>query len=94
MASKRLHAIVASILGLAMVWQQALVSAGLPSAAPAGYNPYADPKEDPHNPLKYIATNSLTAVAFSLVMVVAISQTYCVFKWGGKWMLSLVIGEY
>ncbi|KAG6865305.1 hypothetical protein C0991_003607 [Blastosporella zonata] len=92
----RLHGIIASILGLVMAaqWQQTLVTAALPSSAPAGYDPYADPKNDPHNPLKYITTNSLTAVSFSLIILVAISQTYCMIKWGAKWMLSLVIGEY
>ncbi|KAG6890218.1 hypothetical protein C0995_010229 [Termitomyces sp. Mi166 len=88
--------ITATVLGLVMVaqWQQVHVAAALPPGTPADYDPYVDPKHDINNPLKYIATDSLTAVSFALVMVVAISQTYCVFKWGAKWMLSLVIGEY
>ena len=27
-------------------------------------NPFLDPKDDPYNPLKYIPSNSLTAIAF------------------------------
>ena len=27
-------------------------------------DPFVDPKHDPYNPLRYIATNSLTGVAF------------------------------
>ncbi|RDB22661.1 Protein RTA1 [Hypsizygus marmoreus] len=57
-------------------------------------DPFADPKHDPYNPLKYIASNTLTAISFSLILSVAISQTYCTFRWGARWMLSLVIGSY
>jgi hypothetical protein len=32
--------------------------------APRPANPFADPKHDPYNPLKYIASNALTGVAF------------------------------
>ena len=31
---------------------------------PRPTNPFADPKHDPYNPLKYIASNALTGVAF------------------------------
>lgn len=31
---------------------------------PRPANPFADPKNDPYNPLKYIASNALTGVAF------------------------------
>ncbi|KAG6824680.1 hypothetical protein H0H93_001665, partial [Arthromyces matolae] len=96
MALGRLQPIIASLLGFVMMahWQLVQVNASLTSSVPAGYDPYADPKNDPNNPLKYITTNSLTTVAFCLVIIVAISQTFCVVKWGAKWMLSLVIGEY
>ena len=36
-------------------------------------NPYIDPKDDPNNPLKYIASNSLTAVAICM---------YPISSWG------------
>lgn len=32
---------------------------------PRPADPFADPRHDPYNPLKYIASNALTAVAFS-----------------------------
>jgi len=53
-----------------------------------------DPKHDPNNPLKYIASDVLTGIAFSLVILVALIQTWWVKKWGAKWMLSMVIGAY
>ena len=31
---------------------------------PRPADPFADPKKDPYNPLKYIASNALTGVAF------------------------------
>ncbi|KAJ8086698.1 hypothetical protein PM082_005521 [Marasmius tenuissimus] len=57
-------------------------------------DPFADPKHDPYNPLRYIASNTLTAIAFSLILSVALLQTWCVRKWGGKYMLSMTIGAY
>jgi len=33
--------------------------------APRPANPFLDPKHDPYNPLKYITSNVLTAIAFS-----------------------------
>ncbi|KAF8897589.1 RTA1 like protein-domain-containing protein [Infundibulicybe gibba] len=62
--------------------------------APHPANPFLDPKHDPYNPLKYIASNALTAVAFSLILLVALIQSWFVKKWGAKWMLSMVIGAY
>jgi hypothetical protein len=32
---------------------------------PRPANPFLDPKDDPFNPLKYITSNLLTAIAFS-----------------------------
>ncbi|KAG6809870.1 hypothetical protein H0H92_014352 [Tricholoma furcatifolium] len=46
------------------------------------------------NPLGYTPSNVLTAIALVLILLVAFSQTFCMRKWGPKWMLSLVIGEY
>lgn len=57
-------------------------------------DPFVDPKHDPYNPLRYIATNSLTAVAFSLVLLVGLLQSLCMKRWGARWMLSMVIGAY
>ncbi|KAF9268030.1 RTA1-like protein [Marasmius fiardii PR-910] len=55
-------------------------------------DPFADPKYDVYNPLRYIASNVLTAVAFFLA--VALLQTLCMVKWGAKYMLAMTIGAY
>jgi len=57
-------------------------------------DPFIDPRHDPYNPLKYIASNTLTAIAFSLVLIVGIIQTWFIKKWGAKWMMSMTIGAY
>jgi len=57
-------------------------------------NPFLDPKDDPYNPLRYIASNTLTAIAFAVVMTIALIQTFCTFRYGAKWMLVMVIGGY
>jgi hypothetical protein len=48
-----------------------LLSSGLPAAArklpnSTPVNPFLDPKNDPNNTLGYIASNTLTGVAFSV----------------------------
>ncbi|GLB33878.1 putative RTA1 like protein [Lyophyllum shimeji] len=57
-------------------------------------DPFADPKHDPYNPLKYIASNALTATSFTLILLVGIFQTLCVRKYGARWMLPMVVGAY
>jgi len=57
-------------------------------------DPFADPKDDPYNPLGYIATDSLTAIAFSLILASALIHTVWMRKWGAWWMTCMVIGEY
>ncbi|KAG0709696.1 RTA1-like protein [Suillus ampliporus] len=57
-------------------------------------DPYQDPRNDPCDPLGYIANNALTAVAFGFVLLIALVQTYRIIFNGAKWMLSMVIGEY
>jgi len=57
-------------------------------------NPFLDPQNDPYNPLKYIPSNTLTAIAFALVILIALIQTLYTFRYGAKWMLVMVIGEY
>jgi len=49
---------------------------------------------DPNNPLGYIASNSLTTVGISIVLVIALIHTFWTFRYRPKWMLALVIGEY
>ncbi|EPQ59429.1 RTA1-domain-containing protein [Gloeophyllum trabeum ATCC 11539] len=63
-------------------------------SVPRPADPFADPRHDPYNPLRYIASNTLTAIAFTLVLVVAFIQSFSMWKWGAVWMLSMVIGEY
>ncbi|KAG2059260.1 RTA1-domain-containing protein [Suillus hirtellus] len=55
---------------------------------------YLDPQNDPCNALEYIANNTLTAVAFVYVLLVALIQTCQVVYNRGQFMLSMVIGEY
>ncbi|KAI0789774.1 RTA1 like protein-domain-containing protein [Abortiporus biennis] len=57
-------------------------------------DPFADPKNDPFNPLRYIASNSLTAVSFSLVLLTAFIETFMMWRQGGQFMLSMLIAEY
>ncbi|EIN10469.1 RTA1-like protein [Punctularia strigosozonata HHB-11173 SS5] len=61
---------------------------------PRPADPFADPKHDPYNPLRYIASNVLTAIAFSLIVLCALIQTYWMRRWGARWMSAMVIGEY
>ncbi|KAF8076467.1 RTA1-like protein [Lyophyllum atratum] len=79
---------------LSFVCHISLVIAIRKGDLPHPSDPFADPKHDPYNPLKYIASNALTAVAFALMLLVAILQSWCVWKYGAKWMLSMVIGAY
>ncbi|KAK0230888.1 RTA1-like protein [Armillaria fumosa] len=61
---------------------------------PSPTDPDADPANDPNNPLRYIASNVLTEIAFSLILMTALTQTYWIRRWGAKWMLSMTIGAY
>ncbi|KAJ7228483.1 RTA1-like protein [Mycena pura] len=81
-------------LVLGTVLSASLVQAAPRKTVPRPTDPFADPRNDPYNPLRYIASNVLTAVAFTLIMVVALAQTWMVRKWGAKFMLSMVIGCY
>jgi hypothetical protein len=66
----------------------------LPASGLSDPNTFTDPKHDPLNPLKYIASNVLTGIAFSLIILVGLLQTWCIVRWGAKWMLSMTIGAY
>ncbi|KAG2077358.1 RTA1-domain-containing protein [Suillus decipiens] len=57
-------------------------------------DPYLDPRNDLCNALGYIPNNTLTAIAFVFVLLVALIQTYQIIYNDGKFMLSMVIGEY
>ncbi|KAL0948425.1 hypothetical protein HGRIS_011004 [Hohenbuehelia grisea] len=68
------------------------------AAAGAGLNftgdPFTDAAHDPRNPLRYIPSFPLTTIAVVLFILVALTQTWCLFKYGGRYMLTMVIGEY
>ncbi|TRM67760.1 RTA1 like protein-domain-containing protein [Schizophyllum amplum] len=55
-------------------------------------DPFTDPKNDYCNPLRYIPTTALTAVSFSLILVVGIIQVLSMWRYGAKWMLAMTIG--
>ncbi|EIW82130.1 RTA1-domain-containing protein [Coniophora puteana RWD-64-598 SS2] len=88
-----------SILSLVLLFSAAssLVEPALarqPNIPPPPSNPYLDPKDDPYNPLRYIASNTFTAIAFSIVLAIAFIQTWYTWKYRVKWMSAMVIGEY
>ncbi|EGO01945.1 hypothetical protein SERLA73DRAFT_177602 [Serpula lacrymans var. lacrymans S7.3] len=92
MATQRQQKLIVLLLALLCIVLP--IHARSASNTPHLADPFADPKHDPYNPLKYIASNTLTAIAFTLVMVVALTQSYWTYRFGAKWMLSMVIGEY
>ncbi|KAH9853036.1 RTA1-like protein [Lenzites betulinus] len=55
---------------------------------------FTDPKDDPFNPLRYIANNTLSAIAISLVLAVALTQSWMMWRVGGRCMLAMLIGEF
>jgi hypothetical protein len=71
-----------------------VVDAKLPPGYPPPGNPFIDPKHDLYNPLRYIPSNVLTAIAVALYLLTSIALTFCMWKWGAKWMLCMVIGGY
>ncbi|TCD68518.1 hypothetical protein EIP91_010574 [Steccherinum ochraceum] len=82
-------------------WTLVLLSSVSLSLAQKGQNlpphpadPYADPQNDIYNPLRYIASNTLTAISFALVMIVALAQTFFLWRKGGRFMLSMIIACY
>ncbi|KAF5318767.1 hypothetical protein D9619_010878 [Psilocybe cf. subviscida] len=69
------------------------VSVVLAAQPPSG-DPYADPANDVHNPLRYIASNTLTAISFSILLITGVLQSLCMWKWGARFMLPMTIGIY
>ncbi|KAG8929494.1 hypothetical protein FRC02_005508 [Tulasnella sp. 418] len=55
-------------------------------------DPFADPKNDPYNPLRYIPSDTLTAIALLLYLATAGVMFYNIWKWGAKYMLYIPIG--
>ncbi|TBU64716.1 RTA1-domain-containing protein [Dichomitus squalens] len=89
-----------ALASMANCWTSATLAcfALFAASAEAAYMPvpwvFTDPKHDPFNPLEYIASNTLTAIAISLVLFVAITQSALLRKYGGRCMLPMVIGEF
>ncbi|KAI0763257.1 RTA1 like protein-domain-containing protein [Irpex lacteus] len=57
-------------------------------------DPFADPKHDVFNPLRYIASDSLTGMGVALTLVLALGQTFWSIKYRTKFMLAMVIAAY
>lgn len=86
----------ASMTSRALVVLSALAAFAAARSIPEGVNidPFTDPKDDPFNPLHYIANNGLTAMAVALVLAIALPQTFFTWRIGGRFMLAMVIAEY
>ncbi|KAI0347275.1 RTA1-like protein [Trametopsis cervina] len=57
-------------------------------------DPFADPANDVFNPLRYIASNSLSAVGVALTLAIALAQTFLSIKYKTKYMLAMTIAAY
>ncbi|KAI0092852.1 RTA1-domain-containing protein [Irpex rosettiformis] len=57
-------------------------------------DPFADPKHDVFNPLRYIASDSLSGMGVALALVLAFGQTFWSIKYRTKFMLAMVIAAY
>ncbi|KAG8865224.1 hypothetical protein FRB96_000114 [Tulasnella sp. 330] len=55
-------------------------------------DPFADPKDDLYNPLRYIASNTLTSIALALYLPTTIALFFNIWKRGAKFMLCISIG--
>ncbi|KAI0268259.1 RTA1 like protein-domain-containing protein [Gloeopeniophorella convolvens] len=86
--------LVFSLLVLCLLAEALPAAAKLHRQQPPPADPFLDPKNDPYNPLGYIASNTLTGIAFGLVLAVALAQTFSLFKWGAWWMMCMTIGAY
>ncbi|OCH86232.1 RTA1-like protein [Obba rivulosa] len=53
-----------------------------------------DSTDQPRNLVGYIPSNVLSTVALTVVVIVAISHVYNLWKYGGKCMLPMVIGDW
>ncbi|CAK5275395.1 unnamed protein product [Mycena citricolor] len=73
------------LLLLSTLFPIAQVFAAPKGNIPRPADPFLDPKHDVFNPLRYIASNVLTGIAF---------ETGLVYKRGARFMLSMVIGCY
>ncbi|KAF9041202.1 RTA1-like protein [Panaeolus papilionaceus] len=77
---------------LLFTFVSAVASVDIPVNLPT--DPFADPKNDLRNPLRYIPSKTLAAIAIVIYMLVFISQCWCFKKWGGKFMLIMTCGIF
>lgn len=57
---------------------------GAARVGPPPADPFADPKNDQYNPLRYIASNTLTSIGLALFLVVDVALYFNTWKWGAK----------
>ncbi|KAI0699452.1 RTA1-domain-containing protein [Cytidiella melzeri] len=79
-----------TVLALAATFVAAQNKSGLQPPA----DPFADPKDDVFNPLRYIASNGLTAMGVAITLAIALVQTFYTIKYKTKFMLAMVIAAY
>ncbi|CAL1712149.1 unnamed protein product [Somion occarium] len=87
------HVEVLSIILFALALAPSGFAAPETDSPPRPADPYADPANDPYNPLRYIPSNVLTALALVLYLLIALTQMFMMWKIGGKYMTTLVIAE-
>lgn len=78
----------------------ALISAVSPVLAgkgrPKTADPFADPKHDLNNPLRYIPSNALSAVGVAFYLIVSVTMVWLLNKsrWSARYMLCVIIGGF
>ncbi|KAF8312247.1 RTA1-domain-containing protein [Clavulina sp. PMI_390] len=63
---------------------------------PPTTNPFADPKHDLNNPLRYIPSNVLTGISVSLYFIISCTMLWLLNKsrWSARYMLCVIIGGF
>ncbi|EKM59872.1 uncharacterized protein PHACADRAFT_250650 [Phanerochaete carnosa HHB-10118-sp] len=93
MASRTTSSLLSQALLLLFAFSSLAVARQIPANA-SDINPFTDPKDDPFNPLGYITSNGLTAMAVAITLAIALPQTWFTWRIGGRFMLAMVIAEY
>ncbi|EJD44764.1 RTA1-domain-containing protein [Auricularia subglabra TFB-10046 SS5] len=84
-----MHTLLLAALAVGADLAHAAKHDGLP-LPPA--DPFADPAHDYLNPLRYIASNTLTSVALALVLAVGLAQGWLLWRYNTRFMLAMTIG--
>lgn len=63
---------------------------------PRGNGTAIDPKDDPHNPLRYLPSNVLTTVGVVAFLAVSCGMTFRMFRsrWRALYMMVVLIGGF